>query len=111
MRSGLVHIRPPNGLISHAAIEHLRDEEHMQVILWSVHANDTIVTTPDRIVEGIMGVVKAGDIILCNDASHYILDYLPNLIDRLHSKYFELLTVAEMRGFPTDTPLTKSRSG
>lgn len=102
---GLVHVRQPIlGQASAAIDKYLFDNEHMQVIRWSIDSHDEDLVYPEEVIKQVMEKVKPGDIILCHDASPVILKYLPGLIDGLHSKYFELLTVTEMRSFPDDKP-------
>lgn len=103
-KSHLAHIRPPYGDTDDTINNYILEHHQMEVILWSIDSNDLSGFPSEEIVAKIMQKVQPGDIILCHDITEQILGYLPLLIDSLHSKSYEMLTVQNMRSFPDDAP-------
>ena len=58
----------------------------------------------DSIVKNVLDIVAVGDIVLFKEGNPQLLEALPVIIDTLHWRGFELLTVSEMLSFPDDKP-------
>jgi len=104
VKSNLRHIRPPHGLTNDTINSYIYQNHQVEVVLWSIDSQDLSSIGHGDIVTNIMKVVKPGDIILCHDITEKTIYYLPLLIDSLHAKSFEILSVSNMRSFPDDTP-------
>lgn len=66
--------------------------------------NANYIISSDIMIRNIMESVTVGDIIYFKDGNPDLLVAVPLIIDYLHSKGFELLTVSDMLSFPDDQP-------
>ena len=66
--------------------------------------NSNNVISSEIMVKNVLENVAVGDIIYFKEGNSELLIALPIIIDFLHSKGYELLTVSDMLSFPDDKP-------
>ncbi|ADQ14458.1 polysaccharide deacetylase family protein [Halanaerobium hydrogeniformans] len=93
-------IRPPYGSITDSQIEYLK-EENWQIINWSVDTFDwkSELNDPQQMYEEIVKHHHPGMVILMHDSSGGSgngLEMLPQLIETLHAKGYEFVTVKDL---------------
>ena len=62
------------------------------------------VTSAKTMISNVIDKVTVGDIVHFRESDANLLESLPVIIDTLHKKGFELLTVSEMLSYPDDAP-------
>ena len=67
-------------------------------------SNQNIAISSEAMVKNVLENVSVGDIIYFKEGNPDLLTALPVIIDFLHSKGYELLTVSQMLSFPDDKP-------
>lgn len=91
-----VYFRPPDGIMSLAALKHCISQKIITV-LWSLSSRDSYLPkSPAHIIENVIGNrVKAGDIILFHDHNSFTLQALPEIIEELKNRKFSFVTIDE----------------
>lgn len=91
--------RPPYGLVdptdAHAAVAN-----RLQTVLWSFDAGDDHHVPAARMQAHVIGAAQPGSIVLMHDGGHHRQTplALPRIIEGLHERGFELVTVSELLG-------------
>ena len=81
----------------------------MKVIMWSVDTNDWKLPPPEEIANRAINRSKPGDIILCHDIFPGTIEAMPKLLDGLHAKGYEFVTVQHMLSLPDNKPKRNRR--
>lgn len=93
-------VRPPFGARSSAVISAI----DAPVILWSIDPAAGEQVPGDQMARFVISRAKDGDIILLHDTTQYNLDAVPLIIDGLHRRGFEFVTVDELFRLKGVTP-------
>jgi peptidoglycan/xylan/chitin deacetylase (PgdA/CDA1 family) len=89
-------MRPPYGNTNPKLNRHIANDQKYPVIMWSLDTNDWRRPGSPEIVKRIMAKVEDGTVILCHDIHPGTIQAIPNAIEELRKKGFELKTVSEM---------------
>jgi peptidoglycan/xylan/chitin deacetylase (PgdA/CDA1 family) len=107
--------RPPVGLKS-PAMARAAHKRNLKVVAWSIHSRDTMLRDPRSIAHGVVGRIRAGDIVLLHDGHDreqrhrpLILQALPLLLQGLRERGLTSVTVSELSG--ETLPATSAPSG
>ena len=87
--------RPPFGAYNNNVIE-VSNELDLIPIQWSVDSLDWKGLSAKEISTRILNGAKKGSIILCHNNSDHIVDALPMVLDRLHSKGYKVTSVGDL---------------
>ena len=101
----LIHIRPPNGeqnVRKYAEISKLSGKD---VVMPTLDAKDWEGASSENIVQkNIIPFCKPGEIVSLRDTLANTAQAMPLLLAEFCRQHYELLTIAEVRSFPDDTP-------
>ena len=90
------HFRSPVGL-RHPILKAALEREALEFVLWQLRTYDTRVLTPETLRRRILDRVRPGAIVLLHDrpgpGASAMLAALPDVIDGLRARGFELVTV------------------
>jgi peptidoglycan/xylan/chitin deacetylase (PgdA/CDA1 family) len=90
------HFRSPVGL-RHPILERALEREALELVLWQLRTYDTRALTPETLRRRILDRARPGSIVLLHDRSgpgaSAMLAALPEVIDGLRERGFELVTV------------------
>jgi peptidoglycan/xylan/chitin deacetylase (PgdA/CDA1 family) len=87
--------RPPFGVTTPHLADALRKSGHISVG-WNIRTYDTILKSPEKIVQKVLKNVKPGSIVLLHDCHENIIPILENLLPGLARKNFSFVTVNEL---------------
>jgi peptidoglycan/xylan/chitin deacetylase (PgdA/CDA1 family) len=94
--------RPPIGLKS-PAMARAAHKRKLKVVAWSIHSRDTTSRNPHAVARGVLGRIRAGDIVLLHDGHDreqrhrpLILEALPLLLQGLRERGLSSVTVSEL---------------
>ncbi len=87
--------RPPFGDYNNCLIE-TAEENGYYTIQWDVDSLDWKQIGSIQIVDRVVRNVKNGSIVLFHNNSEYVLDYLPQILNKLKSEGFEIIPVGEL---------------
>jgi peptidoglycan/xylan/chitin deacetylase (PgdA/CDA1 family) len=91
-----VLFRPPGGSCGATVIE-VCDSLGMQIVFWSIDTNDWRPgMTREKIVEMIGANLKGGSVILMHDIYKNTAECVPEVVELVKSRGFELVTVSEL---------------
>lgn len=104
--------RPPVGLkqpeLARAVWVH-----GLTLVAWSLHSHDTRLKDPQRIARRVLGKIRGGDIVLLHDGHDLAGRQRPQcvaalrlILDGLHARGFECVTVSDLLQLPGNTPHT-----
>ncbi len=97
--------RPPYGAYRNSTKQILQEAGLMNIVLWSVDPEDWHVRNSQHIVDAVTNRVQSGAIIVCHDIYKSTLNALPDMITSLKGMGYELVTVNELCGVPSSTPV------
>lgn len=84
--------RPPYGRVDDKVLA----ASQLPVVLYSLDSRDAESSTPEEIVERVMGEVQDGDIILLHDGCPQTVDALPMLIESLQNEGYQITTIGNL---------------
>lgn len=87
--------RAPFGDYSNAVIETM-EELKMHIVQWSIDSLDWKEYGKQHLVDRVLKKVKNGDIILFHNNAKYTPDALPEILDELKNRGFEICSVGEL---------------
>ena len=88
-------LRPPGGNMSDA-LRQVAEARNLSILSWSVDPRDWENQNAAAIEAAVLETVKDGDIILLHDISDASVQAALDIIDTLHDRGFELVTVSEL---------------
>jgi polysaccharide deacetylase family sporulation protein PdaB len=90
-------IRTPNGDFNKKTLQVATDLGY-SVIQWDTDSKDWMRPGSDRIVENVLSKAYPGDIILlhASDSALQTIEALPQIIDGLHQRGFQIVTVSQL---------------
>lgn len=91
--------RPPYGLVD-AKDAAAAAGNHLETILWTIDSEDDHHVPTARLRAHVIGAARPGSIILMHDGGHHPQTplALPRIIEGLHERGFQLVTVTELLG-------------
>jgi peptidoglycan/xylan/chitin deacetylase (PgdA/CDA1 family) len=95
-------VRPPGGL-TNPTLNALLNSQY-KVVLWSLDSKDSSLTDPAAVSKAVVDHAKPGDVVLLHDTCNVTIAALPGILDALHAKGYEFLTLAQVMSFPDDSP-------
>ncbi len=99
------HVRPPNGERNLKKYEEISKMSGKDIVLTTLDAKDWEGPAAEVLVsKNIMPYVKPGEVVALRDTLEVTAKAATLLLDELAKGFYELLTIAEVRSFPDDTP-------
>ena len=103
-------MRPPYGNTNPDVNNFIYENEHLNVILWSLDTRDWMRPGKEAVISRAVSGSAQGTVILCHDIHPGTIEAIPSIIDSLHKAGFEFKTVSEMASlfYPSNAAATPS---
>jgi len=88
-------MRPPGGMLT-PDVRTAAKQQHLAIAHWSVDPKDWATDDTSLIVRRVLDQVKDGDVILMHDMTDSSVEAALTLVDELHSRGFQFLTVSQL---------------
>ncbi len=87
--------RPPYGVTNPMIAKAIAKGSYI-TIGWSIRSFDTIIKNPARLFRRVTAQLSAGDIILFHDYSNSMIEILPDFIQYIKQKGFQIAPISEL---------------
>jgi peptidoglycan/xylan/chitin deacetylase (PgdA/CDA1 family) len=104
------YFRPPFGLISESIESSVLKELQLYNVMWSLDSHDRSAlnkhgeSNPEVVSDHILKNANPGEVVLFHDTQTILLEALPRVLQGLHDKGYEFLTLTDILKFPDDSP-------
>ena len=95
------YFRPAYGIIDEYIIDIL-EKKNLKGVIWSIDSQDWNSYSGEKLVNNIIENLKGGDIILFHD--NISLIDLKSVIDAIHRKGYEIVSIDRIMSFERDFP-------